>query len=101
MFLFSSRLPLYIWRELILHAHRKLPAVKLRALLDEMHTWFHNMLGQFRREQEEIRTKIVEAIVALKSESSETSQSGHVVQIAGEVGEWLTVYFQCVVYFLI
>lgn len=83
------------------HIHRKLPAAKLRALLEEIHAYFHNMLGFIRSEHVEIRTKIVESTVALGSESSETNQSGPVVQLAGDVGELLTGYLQCVVAYLL
>ena len=74
---------------------RKLPAAKLRSVLEDMHTFFQSMSSHVRRDEEPARTKIVTWISALASES-ESSQSGFVVQLAGTVGEWLTSYFQCV-----
>ena len=74
---------------------RKLPAAKLRSLLEDMHTFFHAMPSHVRRDEEASRTKIVSWISALVSES-ELSQPGFVVQLAGTVGEWLISYFQYV-----
>lgn len=79
---------------------RKLPAAKLRSLLEDMHTFFQNMPSHVRRDEEPARTKIVAWISELASES-ESSQSGFVVQLAGMVGEWLTNYFQYVYHYII
>jgi len=72
---------------------KKLPAAKLRSLLEDMHTFFHSMPSHVRREEEPARTKLVAWISALASES-EPSLSDFVVQLAGTVGEWVTNYFQ-------
>jgi origin recognition complex subunit 3 len=80
---------------MFLHYCRKLPAAKLRSLLEDMHTFFHGMPSHVRRDEEPARTKIVAWISALASES-ESSLSGFVVQLAGTVGEWLMSYFQYV-----
>jgi len=79
---------------------RKLPAAKLRSVLEDMHTFFQSMPSHVRRDEEPARMKIVAWISELASES-ESSQSGFVVQLAGMVGEWLTNYFQCVYRYLI
>ncbi|KIM92135.1 hypothetical protein PILCRDRAFT_810149 [Piloderma croceum F 1598] len=72
---------------------KKLPAAKLRSVLEDMHTFFQNMPSHVRRDEEPARTKIVAWISELASES-ESSRSGFVVQLAGMVGGWLTNYFQ-------
>jgi origin recognition complex subunit 3 len=84
-------------RSHFIHKYRKLPAAKLRSLLEDMHTYFHNMPSHVRREEEAARTKIVGWISALASEP-ESSQSGFVMQLAVTVGEWLISYFLYVPY---
>jgi hypothetical protein len=60
--------------------------VKLGALLEELHVFFHEMPSCIRRQEEESRRKIVVSIAALPKDDA----SGIAVQLAGSVGDWLT-----------
>ena len=81
---------------------RKLPAVKLRALLQELHAfWYGLESAVVRREEEEARIWIVEMLSQLPGEVEEGSADGHPVpqdahtkELAGSIGDWLQEYIE-------
>jgi origin recognition complex subunit 3 len=68
---------------------RKVSNPQLSGLLDELHAFFHKMPSQVWQEEDEAVSKIISWMSALPVDHSVS-----VVQLAKDVGEWLTDYFR-------